>query len=162
MICVCGHDARIHRLSMSGTLGFCWANDCGCLCFKHSTLGGSGNALPDRAAPTARSTPAETAVAKSSASSVATDESPARSRTACAAGSSLCWEDVRDAVDREMAGFGRRYLRQPVERPWPSRQMDGYRVGWLAQVVANFLNNHPEYRAELLPELDPETTETTW
>jgi hypothetical protein len=30
-------------------------------------------------------------------------------------------------------------------------------LAYLAASVARFLNDHPEHRAELLPELDPET-----
>jgi hypothetical protein len=63
---------------------------------------------------------------------------------------------VRDAVDREIRASALARLERPAT-------MSNYaRIGWLASAVAHFLNNHPEHRAELLPELDPETTETTW
>lgn len=152
---VCGHERSLHSLLTSGAVGVCWVDGCYCLGYKSSTLGGSGPESPDRAAPSARSTPAETTVAKPLDEPVATDESPARSRMACAAGSSLEWEDVRDAVDREIRAYSLPRLEHPAT-------LSNYEVGWLASAVARFLNDHPEHRAELLPELDPETTETTW
>jgi hypothetical protein len=65
----------------------------------------------------------------------------------------IFYSDVIDAVKREMLDARRLGLA-------PERQEGSFMLAYLATAVARFLNDHPEHRSELLPELDPETV--TW
>lgn len=66
-------------------------------------------------------------------------------------GEELTAETVREAVLREILEAGE------VGFPANKDRRRSYTLGWLSQKVADFLNAHPEHRAELLPEIDPDS-----